>query len=80
MVPRFVHDCIQLMVTPLDGDALTVALHSRGINMRYLGRLAKLAALRDDLHHLLVSEEGGNGVTSYGLICLCVCVCDSVCA
>ncbi len=58
VVPRFVRDCIQLMVTPIDGDALTVAMHARGINMRYLGEVAALAALREDLEHLRVSGHG----------------------
>ena len=54
IVPRFVRDCIQLTVTPTEGESLTMAMHARGINMRYLGRIAALAALRDDLHHLRV--------------------------
>ena len=54
VVPRFVRDCIQLTVTPIDGDALTVSMHARGINMRYLGEVAALAALRSDLKHLQV--------------------------
>lgn len=58
VVPRFVHDCIQLMVTPMDGDALCAAMHARGINMRYLGQVAVLASLRDDLQHIKVSGCG----------------------
>lgn len=70
MVPRFVHDCIQLLVTPMDGEALTVAMHARGINMRYLGQLAKLAVLRDDLQHLLVSIGScGNQMSNVFLFC-----------
>ena len=59
VVPRFVHDCIQLVVTPMDGEGLTSAMHARGINMRYLGQVATLASLRDDLKHLKVAFEGG---------------------
>lgn len=69
VVPRFVHDCIQLVVTPMDGEALTSAMHARGINMRYLGQVATLASLRDDLKHLKVggaSAYGGRGL----LLCL----------
>lgn len=61
VVPKFVRDCIQLAVTPTDGEALGVAMHARGINMRYLGQIASLALLREDLHHLKV--------------CVCVRVC-----
>ena len=31
-------------IVPIDGEGLTRMLHSRGVNMRYLGRLASLAA------------------------------------
>lgn len=54
---RFVHDCIQLLVTPMDGEGLAQAMHTRGINMRYLGRIAQLSALREDLHHIFVSFQ-----------------------
>ena len=67
VVPRFIRDCIQLTVTPTDGESLTAAMHTRGINMRYLGQVASLASLRDDLQHLKVREGGDNGyvVTLY---------------
>ena len=72
MVPRFVHDCIQLLVTPLDGEGLTLAMHARGINMRYLGQLAKLAVLREDLQHLLVRIGLWRGsVILFVVICYC---------
>lgn len=54
VILRFIHDCIQRVVTPMDGEALANAMHTRGINLRYLGQVAKLAALRDDLHHIMV--------------------------
>ena len=51
----------------MDGESLKQAMHNRGINMRYLGNVAELAAKRDDLKHLLVrmglvliSENGVN--------------------
>ena len=50
-----VRDCVQLNVTPLDGASLCVLMHERGINMRYLGKVAMYAALREDLDHLTVS-------------------------
>ena len=54
---RFIRDCIQLTVTPTDGEALKAALHTRGINVRYLGFIAQIAAKREDLRHLMVREE-----------------------
>lgn len=77
VVPRFVRDCIQLVVTPIDGDALTVAMHARGINMRYLGEVATLAALRPDLDHLRVSQwvwSPGREVWHCGHVICSVCV------
>ena len=58
VAPRFIRDCIQLTVTPTDGEALKAALHTRGINVRYLGYIAQIAAKRDDLRHLMVRREG----------------------
>ena len=54
IVPQFVCNCIQLSATPLDGEALKYIMHAKGINMRYLGEVAKLAAKREDLGHLKV--------------------------
>ena len=68
IIPQFVRDCIQLSVTPLDGEALKQALHARGINMRYLGEVAKLAAKREDLQHLEVCVCVG----VHGCVCVCV--------
>lgn len=43
VIPSFVVDCAAGYVTiPLDGVGLSRLLHQRGINMRYLGALAKL--------------------------------------
>ena len=58
VAPRFIRDCIQLTVTPTDGEALKAALHTRGINVRYLGYIAQIAAKRDDLRHLMVRRKG----------------------
>ncbi|KAL4001736.1 Clustered mitochondria family protein [Acanthocheilonema viteae] len=40
-LPNFVRDCLQRAIMPLDGASLSDALHSRGINIRYLGKLTK---------------------------------------
>ncbi|KAG6443796.1 hypothetical protein O3G_MSEX003024 [Manduca sexta] len=48
-IPAFVRECLEHTSAPMDGAGLTEALHARGINVRYLGRVA--AALRP--HHNL---------------------------
>ena len=54
VIPRMVRECVQLSLVPTDGESLKTAMHSRGINMRYLGRVATLASSREDLDHLKV--------------------------
>ncbi|KAL5478129.1 hypothetical protein EMCRGX_G025010 [Ephydatia muelleri] len=53
VIPRMVRDCVQLVATPVDGDTLKQVLHERGINMRYLGKVAEVASSRDDLDHIV---------------------------
>lgn len=48
IIPSMVLDFASYSISPLDGDALTKAMHRRGINMRYLGRLAELVSLSKD--------------------------------
>ena len=40
-IPSLIRDCLDHTSTPLDGITLTEAMHQRGINMRYLGKLAQ---------------------------------------
>ncbi|EJD73915.1 eukaryotic translation initiation factor [Loa loa] len=40
-LPNFVRDCLQRTIMPLDGASLSDSLHSRGINIRYLGKLTQ---------------------------------------
>ncbi|XP_060803381.1 clustered mitochondria protein homolog [Amyelois transitella] len=47
-IPAFVRECLEHTSTPMDGAGLTEALHARGINIRYLGRVA--AALKPHPH------------------------------
>ena len=54
VIPRMVRECVQLSLVPTDEESLKEAMHSRGINMRYLGCVAKLASSREDLDHLKV--------------------------
>ena len=59
-IPGFVRDCLDNSVAPYDGTTLTEALHSRGINVRYLGvvtDLVKKAGRQlEYLHSILVTE------------------------
>lgn len=43
-----VRECLEHTSAPMDGAGLTEALHARGINVRYLGRVA--AALKPHTH------------------------------
>jgi protein TIF31 len=47
VIPAFVSDIRSGAICPPDGNALTQLMHSCGINMRYLGRLAKLCKTLD---------------------------------
>ena len=51
-LPRFFIDCLRLQAMPVDSISLTRMLHSRGINMRYLGRITELVSKREDLSHI----------------------------
>eukprot|EP00818_Percolomonas_sp_WS_P009169 CAMPEP_0117435546 /NCGR_PEP_ID=MMETSP0759-20121206/538_1 /TAXON_ID=63605 /ORGANISM="Percolomonas cosmopolitus, Strain WS" /LENGTH=1249 /DNA_ID=CAMNT_0005227099 /DNA_START=204 /DNA_END=3953 /DNA_ORIENTATION=+ len=44
VLPTFVQDIKNMDFLPLDGISLTSLMHSAGINMRYLGQLAKKAS------------------------------------
>ncbi|XP_074637547.1 clustered mitochondria protein homolog [Acropora palmata] len=52
VIIKIVEDFISLSMTPLDGSQLTDIMHNRGINMRYLGKLATLLSMREDLEHV----------------------------
>ncbi|VFR02371.1 unnamed protein product [Cuscuta campestris] len=41
VLPKFIHDLCSLEISPIDGNALTDALHAHGINLRYLGKVAE---------------------------------------
>lgn len=58
-IPSLVHEYLDHSSAPMDGTTLTEALHNRGINIRYLGKvvqlLAKIKSL-DYLHQIAVQE------------------------
>lgn len=39
-IPGFVHSCLDHVSAPMDGPSLIEAIHARGINVRYLGKVA----------------------------------------
>ncbi|XP_078600172.1 clustered mitochondria protein homolog isoform X3 [Branchiostoma floridae x Branchiostoma japonicum] len=58
-IAGFVKDCIEHSITAIDGQSLCEALHDRGINMRYLGKVADLLCqhkLLEHIHRIAVSE------------------------
>lgn len=58
-IPGLVRDCLEHTASPIDGLTLTEALHNRGINIRYLGKIADMVAKIPQLqyfHTLAVSE------------------------
>ncbi|GMT19885.1 hypothetical protein PFISCL1PPCAC_11182 [Pristionchus fissidentatus] len=42
-LPGFMADLVDCTAIPIDGDSLVDQMHARGINVRYLGQLVKLA-------------------------------------
>uniref|UniRef100_T1ITX2 Clustered mitochondria protein homolog n=1 Tax=Strigamia maritima TaxID=126957 RepID=T1ITX2_STRMM len=58
-IPSFVKDCLDRSISPIDGNMLSEAMHNRGINIRYLGKVAdileKISQL-DDTYKITVME------------------------
>ncbi|KAL4646532.1 hypothetical protein GN956_G10055 [Arapaima gigas] len=60
-IPAFVEDCLESRVSPVDGTTLCQAMHQRGINLRYLGHLAKAISQsehRERLRHITRLANG----------------------
>lgn len=58
-IPGFIRDCLDHSLPMMDGPTLAESLHSRGINIRYLGKVAEqLASVQqlEYLYHIAVSE------------------------
>ena len=55
-LPRIIHDFGSLELSPIDGQTLTDFMHSRGINVRHIGRLAILSKSLMHIHSLCVQE------------------------
>jgi protein TIF31 len=58
-IPAFVRDCLDHSAAPMDGATLSEALHNRGINIRYLGKIAgSLSKIKqlEYLYNIAVAE------------------------
>ena len=47
-----IRECLDHTAAAMDGSTLVEALHGRGINIRYLGKLAAMLAAVPQLHYL----------------------------
>mmetsp|Transcript_2830 Transcript_2830/g.8459 ORF Transcript_2830/g.8459 Transcript_2830/m.8459 type:complete len:1154 (-) Transcript_2830:1358-4819(-) len=56
VVPHFVNELQTQQVRPLDGEALTVLMHERGINMRYLGIILSQLKYGNGNWHIVLLE------------------------
>jgi len=55
-LPRIVHDFMSLELSPIDGQTLTDFMHTRGVNMRHIGRLAALSHSLVHVYSLCIQE------------------------
>ncbi|XP_039292453.1 clustered mitochondria protein homolog isoform X2 [Nilaparvata lugens] len=52
-IPTFIRECLDHSSAPMDGLTLSEGMHTRGINMRYLGKIADMLAKMKQLEYLL---------------------------
>lgn len=51
-IPTFIRDCLDHSSAPMDGFTLSEAMHNRGINIRYLGKVCNLLGKVKQLEYL----------------------------
>ncbi|CAH0548149.1 unnamed protein product [Brassicogethes aeneus] len=51
-IPTFIRDCLDHSSAPMDGVTLSEAMHNRGINIRYLGKVTNLLGKVKQLEYL----------------------------
>jgi len=51
-IPGFIRDCLDHSTAPMDGATLTDAIHNRGINMRYLGKITAMLSKVPQLEYV----------------------------
>ncbi|CAD6188429.1 unnamed protein product [Caenorhabditis auriculariae] len=56
-IPELVQQCLECVITPIDGEGLSEQLHMRGINIRYLGEFAKQVDPSSSFIRTLVFSE-----------------------
>ncbi|MED6222323.1 hypothetical protein PIB30_063250 [Stylosanthes scabra] len=56
VIPKFIQDLWMLEVSPMDGQTLTEALHARGINVRYIGKVAGETKFLPHMWDLCINE------------------------
>ncbi|GLH03477.1 Clustered mitochondria protein homolog [Gryllus bimaculatus] len=71
-IPTFIRDCLDHSAAPLDGFALSEAMHNRGINIRYLGKIVHMLSTVKQLEYLhsiaiaeLITRSAKHVFTSY---------------
>ena len=53
-IPAFIRDCLDHSTAPMDGQTLADAVHNRGINMRYLGKITEMLSKVPQLEYVHV--------------------------
>jgi len=53
-IPAFIRDCLDHSTAPMDGQTLADAVHNRGINMRYLGKITEMLSKVPQLEYVYV--------------------------
>ncbi|XP_074296741.1 clustered mitochondria protein-like isoform X2 [Silene latifolia] len=56
VLPTFIQDLCKLEVSPMDGQTLTEQLHTHGINVRYIGKVAEGTKHMPHLWDIFVNE------------------------
>ncbi|KAK9882067.1 hypothetical protein WA026_018916 [Henosepilachna vigintioctopunctata] len=51
-IPTFIRDCLDHSSAPMDGSTLSESMHTRGINIRYLGKVTNLLGKVKQLEYL----------------------------
>lgn len=71
-IPTFIRDCLDHSAAPMDGATLSEALHNRGINIRYMGKIAAMLSKVKQLEYLhciavadLITRAAKHLFTSY---------------
>nr|XP_006816525.1 PREDICTED: LOW QUALITY PROTEIN: clustered mitochondria protein homolog [Saccoglossus kowalevskii] len=71
-IPTMIKDCLEHNIAPIDGTSLSEIMHQRGINIRYISKVADLSAKLPTLSYLhklcvceIISRSAKHIFTSY---------------